>query len=379
MRFPTLFVISVLLLSTLSGSINYHSSNGAVLAQNNSPDPRYLPAIAYDSINERIMLFGGGYENSALGDTWIFEYGTGTWTQLDLSTSPTPRHSAVMVYDPIDDVIILFGGNTGVTIVRDTWVFNCSSQVWTEMTPAISPSGRMSHAMTYDAANERAIVFSGYGAGGPTVNDTWAYDYSTNTWEEMSPVMAPHARYGAAFTYDNVNESMIIFGGNSNGYFSDTWSYNYKNDTWTEFAPITHPQALKWSCMTYDSTIQKSILFGGNDVSLQSVNDTWVYDSVVNQWEEQSPAKAPSTREAFGFVYDSLNERAILFGGFQVTNNEYPTDTWAYDYETNTWEDISPVSGMLPIDPLVIIIVIPIITTVFIIGYILSKKRRLTA
>jgi hypothetical protein len=378
MKLPTLFAISVLLLFALSGPANYHSVDGAVLAQNNSPDPRFLPAIAYDPINERTMLFGGGYGNAALGDTWIFEYGTNTWTQLNLSTSPTPRHSTVMIYDPKDEVIILFGGNTGITIVRDTWVFNCSSQVWTEMSPTISPPARMSHAMVYDVANERAIVFSGYGAGGPTVNDTWAYDYSMNTWEEMSPAIAPHARYGTAFTYDEVNESMIIFGGNSNGYFSDTWSYNYENDTWTELAPITHPQALKWSCMTYDSTNQKSILFGGNDVSLQSANDTWIYDSVVNQWEDLSPEKAPSSREAFGFVYDSQNERAILFGGFRPSDSEYPTDTWAYDYETNTWEDITPISGMFPIDPLAIIVVIPVLSTAFIVIYVLSKKRRST-
>jgi N-acetylneuraminic acid mutarotase len=224
-------------------------------------------------------------------------------------------------------------------------------------------------------ANERALVFSGYGTSGPTVNDTWAYDYSTNTWEEMSPATAPHARYGAAFAYDEVDETMIIFGGNSNGYFSDTWSYNYETDTWTELAPLAHPQALKWSCMVYDSIDQKSVLFGGNDVQLQSVNETWAYDSVVNQWEERNPANSPSSREAFGFAFDSLNEKAILFGGFHATSEETLSDIWAYDYETNTWEDISPISWILPIDPLVIIVAIPILATVFIIAFVLSKKR----
>jgi hypothetical protein len=379
MRFPAISVILVLLVFALSGASSYYSFNDAVIAQTSSPDPRYLPAMVYDPINERIMLFGGGFGDSALGDTWIFDYAAGTWTQLDLSTSPTPRHSAVMVYDPQDEVIILFGGNTGRTIMRDTWVFNCSSQVWTEMTPAIKPPARMSHAMVYDTINERAIVFSGYGTGGPAVNDTWAYNYITNTWEEMNPAIAPHARYGTVFAYDEMNGTMIIFGGNSNGYFSDTWSYNYETDTWTELAPMTHPQALKWSCMIYDSTNQKSVLFGGNDVLLQSVNETWVYDSVVNQWEDRNPVKVPPNREAFGFAYDSLNERTILFGGFHATNDESLSDTWAYDYDTNTWEEISPISGAFPIDPLVIIVAIPALAIVIIIAYVLSKKRGLAS
>ena len=247
------------------------------------------------------------------------------------------------------------------------------SSTVTEVTPAVSPPGRMSHAMVYDTANERVLLFSGYGSSGPNTADTWAYDYSTNTWEEMSPATSPHARYGASYIYDTVNESMIIFGGNSNGYFSDTWSYTYDTDTWTNLDPTAHPQALKWSSSVYDSTNQKMILFGGDDTLFQSVNDTWVYDAQANEWEEREPAIVPPGREAFGFAFDTDTERAILFSGMQLDTGIL-NDTWAYDFQTNTWEEMIQSSDSLPL--LIAIIAIPVIVVVIVIAYGFMKKRQ---
>ena len=313
------------------------------LAQETGPSNRYLPAFTYDLINERVMMFGGGTNDGEFGDTWVFNYETQLWTELNFETTPTSRHSAVMVYDSADEVIILFGGWNGTSQATDTWIFDCETEVWTEVSPEVSPPGRMSHAMVYDSVNDKVILFSGYGTDGPNDDDTWIYDYTTNTWEEMNPSESPHARYGAGSVFDENNESMIIFGGNSGGYFSDTWSYDYTTNIWTEMNPSTHPPALKWSCMTYDSVNQKSILFGGDNVLNQEVNRTWIYDSSIDEWEEREPTIAPPAREAFGFTFDPVNEKAILFGG---TLNIPGTlnDTWAYDYASNMWEKM----GELP-------------------------------
>ena len=333
-----LTMIFVLLISNpLAGTTSSHFKSKGTLAQQDGPSDRYLPAFTYDPINERVMMFGGGTNEGEFGDTWVFKYETQSWSELTFETTPTPRHSAVMVYDSSDEVIILFGGWNGTSQATDTWIFDCATETWTDVTTEVFPPGRMSHAMVYDSVNDKVILFSGYGTDGPYDDDTWTFDYSTNTWQEMNPEESPHARYGAGYVFDEVNESMIVFGGNSGGYFSDTWSYDYASNTWTELEPSTHPSALKWSCMTYDSVNHKSILFGGDDVLYQEVNRTWIYDSSINLWEEREPMLAPPEREASGFAFDSVNEKAILFGG----TLHYPgtlNDTWAYDYDSNTWE-----------------------------------------
>ena len=313
--------------------------DSAVLAQSDYPLGRYLPGFVYDPVNDRIMMFGGSNDVDLYDDTWVLNTTSGTWTELSLSVSPIARHSCVMVYDSSAEVIILFGGHNGTAWDSDTWIFDCNQETWTEVTPAISPHGRGSAAMVYDSLNDKVLLFSGYSESGPDVSDTWAYDYISNTWEEMSPDVSPHARYGAAYTYDTENESMLLFGGNSNGYFSDTWSYDYSSDTWTEMNPVSHPPALKWSQMVYDSNAQKSILFGGDNVLSRAQNETWIYDSSINDWVERQPTIAPPAKEAFGFAYDPVAEKAVLFGGTLHTPDTF-NDTWAYDYTSNTWEEI---------------------------------------
>lgn len=370
-------VVASFSISFASSSVNAHPTNSYTLAQAETPSARYLPGFVFDPINQRTMMFGGGHGNTEYGDSWVFDYINGTWTELVLSTTPSPRHSCVMVYDSAHEVIILFGGYNGTSPSSETWVFDCASEVWTEMTPELSPPDRMSHAMVYDSVNDRVLLFSGYGPNGPEVDDTWAYDYTTNTWEAMSPITAPHERYGAACVYDEVNESMVIYGGNDNGHFSDTWSYHYSTDTWTDLSPTSHPLRLKWSVMTYDSVNQKSILFGG-DIAYPSIsNETWVYDSATNEWVEQEPSNAPAAREAFGFTYDSVHEKAILFGGTEGDDVNLFNDTWTYDYATDAWTKITGIMAEVPgqLDPLLIFSVVAFGVTVLVIVYVSYNKR----
>jgi N-acetylneuraminic acid mutarotase len=384
MRVPGLVVLTLFAVIFISSPITdspmeAEMANTFLLAQTEIPSARFLPDMVYDPVNERVMLFGGGYGDAELDDTWVLDYETGTWTELALSTSPTPRSSHVMVYDSNSEVIILFGGYNGSSPARDTWVFNCTSEMWAEVTPEMSPPERMSHAMVYDSVNGRAILFSGYGPDGPEVDDTWAYDYTTNSWEEMNPVASPHARYGAAHVYDEVNETMIIFGGNSQGYFSDTWSYDYSTDTWSELSPATHPIPLKWSSMTYDSVNQKSVLFGG-DINHPIVsNETWIFDSAVSEWEESESTIAPSSRQAFGFAFDPGYEKAILFGGTKGTGQASDTfnETWAYDYTTDSWTKVEHEIGEIPtpIDPVLILGTITLGTIALVIVAVYFKKK----
>ncbi|MDF1540179.1 MAG: kelch repeat-containing protein [Candidatus Thorarchaeota archaeon] len=383
MRFRVLSVLVLLFIISASSpstsSLNIQVQVHHIMAQSASPSGRDLPGFEYDPINERVMMFGGGNDDDILApynDNWILNTTSGEWTELALDNSPVYRSSTVMAYDSADEVIILFGGHNGTAWASDTWIFDCNTELWTEVTPAQSPHGRGSHAMVYDAENEKALLFSGYSEDGPVVADTWAYDYTDNTWTEMNPSESPHARYGAGYVYDIVTKTMIIFGGNSNGYFSDTWSYDYATDTWTELNPAVHPQALKWSRMTYDSTNHKTILFGGNSILSRAQNETWIYDSTSNLWEQRQPTLAPPSREAFGFTYDSVNEKAVLFGG--TTHN--PTamnDTWAYDYDANTWTELgqpmdTTQTGM---DPIVLVAIVSLGIVSLIIVIVCLRRR----
>jgi N-acetylneuraminic acid mutarotase len=139
--------------------------------------------------------------------------------------------------------------------------------------------------MVYDSVNKVTLLFGGQTGGyadGKTLNETWAYRSQTNTWEKRNPAKQPPARAQAQACFDSVNGVMIVFGGHANVYpkrgegraFADTWVYDYKADTWTEMEPASSPPSGSTvRCLAFDPV---------NNVAVNVVNagrgkQTWVY------------------------------------------------------------------------------------------------------
>jgi len=72
-------------------------------------------------------------------------------------------------------------------------------------------------------------------------------------------------------------------------------------------------------------------------------NDTWAYDLETNTWEEMNPTSAPDPRFGSAITYDSESDRVILFGGNPSATSTTSTfsDTWMYDYELDRWAEVS--------------------------------------
>src|SRR2546430_4702143 len=125
------------------------------------------------------------------------------------------------------------------------------------MNPGNAPPARAFHAMAYDSQSDRVILFSGaYPAGNTTalLNDTWAYDFNTNTWANMNPGNAPPARFAHAMAYDSRSDRVILFSGaslagNTTALLNDTWAYDFNTNIWANLA--TAPSAPSAQSMAY--------------------------------------------------------------------------------------------------------------------------------
>ena len=74
--------------------------------------------------NAYIVMFGG-YEGSYLEDTWMFNLGNNTWTELSFTQQPGVRSQHGMVYTGMNE-LLLFGGyyNDGTDhFLNDLWKF----------------------------------------------------------------------------------------------------------------------------------------------------------------------------------------------------------------------------------------------------------------
>ena len=107
--------------------------------------------MAFDSINNLLILFGGFSSSAPVNDTW--NWNGNNWVQLlDGSTnSPPPRSFATMAFGPTVNQMILFGGFGTVTRINDTWSWDGATTTWTELNDGSSgsPPPRSNAVMGY--------------------------------------------------------------------------------------------------------------------------------------------------------------------------------------------------------------------------------------
>ena len=86
-----------------------------------------------------MILFGGYRDERTLNDTWAYDSRTKRWVQLQTTGGPPSRSQHGMVYDPVRDEILLFGGrDSEAQPLHDTWSLDLDTLQWSLLPP---PSG----------------------------------------------------------------------------------------------------------------------------------------------------------------------------------------------------------------------------------------------
>ena len=95
------------------------------------------------------------------------------WTQKQ-DVGPSARGEHAIAYDEARERVVLFGGREGgATLQGDTWEWDGTD--WTQVADT-GPDARSGHALAFDAARERVVLFGGEAAGSALRGDTWEWD-----------------------------------------------------------------------------------------------------------------------------------------------------------------------------------------------------------
>jgi hypothetical protein len=296
-----------------------NSSQWQQITTPTAPSPRSGAMMTYDVSDGYVLLFGGGGPPAGggwfeIGDTWTFF--NGTWTNItsSLVLSPAPRSDGAMVYDPVAQEVVLFGGQSGTdgaTLLNDTWTYHAG--VWTELSPTVSPPIRTNPAVTWDNASDDLVLFGGCADVNCSVllNDTWTFQ--ANAWTNVTTSVAPPARGGAGFTYDAIDGYDLLFGGlSATAHWNDTWSF--QAGTWSNLSSVSAPSQRVYPFLAYDPAAASAILFGGQYGSTFS-SDTWSYGhSSWTDWADVLTVN-PGGDARGAMTYDPVDGALLLFGG----------------------------------------------------------------
>jgi hypothetical protein len=312
-------------------------------APGKSPSPRGYVGLAYDAESDLMIMFGGQIgeccsPETVTAETWTFDVSAVQWTRMDPATAPIAGWGAI-TYDAESDRTIVFGvGAYYPQIGNETWAYDTNTNTWTQM--ADGPSRHLGAELAYDAESDRVILFGGWNMA-RLYDDTWAYDFNSDTWTEMNPTTRPKARNFHGMSYDAESDRVIIWGLTGNFKQSDgsVWAYDFNTDTW-EPMPIgdPFPEIRDWTRLAYDAESDRTILYGG----LPRGDQTWAYDYNSNTWTLMEPSSVPANVSRHAMEYSPAADRVIVFGGKVWDVSGFTDEMWSYDYNSDTWEKLTP-------------------------------------
>lgn len=288
------------------------------------------PAVGPDTGGTRVTVVGSNF----LGAISVTLGGTDV---LDLDVISSTTLSFTVPAGPIGFAEIIVDSATGTSLNTPPLGFTRLNEIWSSLpSSGVTPAGRSFGKMLYDPTRRRMLLFGGESFDSMTFattyfGDVWALDLTSPTitsasWILLSPdpgTSGIGSFAEMAVVYDSSRDRFLL-----------TEGYN-------NCPPFPDPCVL--------------ISFA---VYALSFSSTAVTDSGTWSRLTDTSVEFPPDRITPGATYDPVNDRLILFGGFDPVGfigsngaGEF-NDTWAFNLIGNTsgfWENLTPIVGTVPV------------------------------
>jgi hypothetical protein len=357
------FACSIVVLTSVScaRTASNTESTTATPASAPTPGPRRASTIVYDPTLRRVLLTGG-YVFSDSGDFpngEIWSWDGRRWERV-ARDGPPARWLGAAAFDSRTNTLVIYGGarprlspNEPVvyrgarpsSLRRDTWRWDGTR--WYESRDT-SPGYRDHHAMAFDVARGKTVLFGGIGAVRDSVTREWptdVWEWDGSSWSRIAAV-GPLGRGHAAMVYDARRGEVVVFGGlgdrpatgQAPPFFSDTWLWNGRQ--WRNVDGPAPPGRYAHA-MAYDARRGVVLLYGGSGPD-QNYVDFWSWDGA--RWSQIAmPGPNPGVRYSAAMTYDAARDRVVLVGGVTVDGQGRMTrilgDVWEWD--GSRWHEAS--------------------------------------
>jgi hypothetical protein len=287
-----------------------------------APSNRSSVGLAYDEKRQLVVLYGGciASGNGAIGDTW--EWNGSDWTQNTSGVGADASCGPAMAYDSVRELTVLFGGSTNPNggcgnASSDTWEYNAKN--WAKPFSIIQPPpAAVGAQMAYDKARQRMVMLGGNGTMCKPQNVT--SEYGGTDWSSQTVGAMPAGRVGMAVTFDAKRAVTLAFGGSDGaGTYNDLWAWD--GVAWKELKPSSPPKP-SYAQAAYNAECDETIVYTEAD-------GTWRWNGAA--WTQvvvpaASPGVDPASPGAARMVYDAARRRMVMV----TLDKNKQLETWLY-------------------------------------------------
>lgn len=284
--------------------------------------------------------------------TWTFSESEKRWTATDqpLGQQPGGRILAGMAYDAGAQKIVLFGGDDLARCLGDTWIYDCKTRTWSEKHTRIAPEPRAGHAMVYLPDQKIVLLAGGYAGGWKPLKDVWAYDTEKNEWSRLDldlPKVAGHAtgvydaRRGqvvlAAYPATRGNRTVPLF----------TLKLNLAAVTRITADQVDPKLAYHCKGKLWTSDLPEEWLTGAGAPEKPDEVLAQIQGLPANTWKNMNPPKRARERTWGIYLYDPRTHTGYAWGG---GHSGYPgAEITEYHLPTNRWRGMKDPTNYNPV------------------------------
>lgn len=203
-----------------------------VASGSDGPGARSAPSMAFDAASRQVLLYGGDDGTTQHDDTWAWD--GEAWERV-ATDGPTPvRWPAFMEYDPVSEVVVLYGGHQVVDesapiAVGDTWVW--TGDRWRAAREAGQP-GPLLNANGVAHPTHGLLLVGGADEASAETGLAWIWGDAS--WEALPGEVMP-ARQAFGLAYDEERDVVVLTGGvvepGSIERHQDVWEWSGDPDT----------------------------------------------------------------------------------------------------------------------------------------------------
>ena len=307
------------------------------------PSDRAYFAVVNDTRRDRLVLFAGGQSPDVAdhADTWTLDLSSQPlhWHRIQMSADPPARAGMAAAYDSLTDRMIVFGGSKrfpnggGITTTNELWSLSLSSpDHWDSLsTTGASPDLPFGAALSPIPGEHQMLLCE----RAFPITEIWRLDLAgAPEWTRLANAPAAVANASIALLGPTFDRRWYVLTGPANSW---TFDLAHPGDWQLENAPFAagpelDPQILLSDPVTGTDLATESVGFVENGAGphQEDRSDVWrLTPGVPPAWSHVDGAgDGPLNFNCFARAYDSRRLRWILFGSVGTDPSPQTIEIW---------------------------------------------------